>query len=117
MRNKLARLRDNCDALMQESGRLLYPYCEVCGKDMTCMHHFFPKSTSARLRYDWSNLIPICQGCHMRHHQAGDPSIHATIIRKRGMEWYEKLNKVRHEIIKVNISYYEKIKEQLRENI
>lgn len=78
------------------------------------MHHFFPKSVSSRLRYDFDNLIPICQGCHMRHHQAGDPTIHATIIKKRGQAWYDTLLKKKYETIKTNTAYYKYIWEMLQ---
>ncbi len=104
------------DTLLQEVGKSIYSKCEVCGKPMSCLHHFFPKSISARLRYDWDNLIPICQGCHMRHHQAGDPRIHETIKQKKGgLEWYEALRKRGREIIKVNREYYEQQMEKLKE--
>ena len=108
----IAKLRNECDKLLQQKGRLKYNDCEICNKPMNCLHHFFPKSMSSKLRYDWNNLIPICNGCHMRHHSAGDPSIHMTIVEKRGYSWYEKLDMVRHKTIKVNIKYYiDKIKE------
>ena len=112
-KSSVSQLRRKCDALLQEEGKRRYKNCEVCGNPISCLHHFFPKSTSSRLRYDWLNLIPICQGCHMRHHQAGDPSIHGTIIKKRGMEWYEDMKVIRHEIIKVNVAYYEEILKEL----
>lgn len=108
--SKLAVLRRKCDKALQEEGRRRYTYCEVCGKPISCLHHFFPKSISSRLRYDWDNLIPICVSCHFQHHTSYNPSIHATIIKKRGQDWYDKLEEVRREIIKVNVAYY---KEQL----
>lgn len=115
MRKKsdLTKAREMCDKSMQVAGMKKFKECEVCGKPAHCMHHFFPKSTSSRLRYDWDNLIPICQGCHMRHHTAGDPTIHATVIRKRGDDWYDELEQTRHEIIKVNVEYYKLKLEEL----
>lgn len=105
-----SKWQKKCDKLMQEVGTRNNPKCEICGKQVSCIHHFFPKSVSARLRYDWDNLIPICQGCHSRHHQAGDPRIHATVIQKRGgMEWYEGLLKKKNESIRVNVQYYKDI--------
>ena len=98
-----------CDKKLQENGKIRYSKCEVCGKPISCLHHFFPKSVSSRLRYDWDNLIPICQGCHSRHHQANDPRIHGTVIDKRGLQWYHELLKKKYEGIKVNIEYYKKI--------
>lgn len=102
-----------CDTRLQEKGRELYKKCEVCGKPISCLHHFFPKSVSSRLRYDWDNLIPICNGCHMRHHQANDPTIHGTIIKKRGQAWYDFLLKKKYETVRVNVEYYKYIWEML----
>lgn len=102
-----------CDKRSQEVGRIMYKKCEVCGKPMSCLHHFYPKSVSARLRYDWDNLIPICQGCHMRHHQAGDPRIHNRIIEKRGKVWLAEIHSKATESIKVNIAHYKYVWEML----
>ncbi len=110
---KIGWWRNKCDTAMQVKGTKENPNCEICGKPVNCMHHFYPKSVSARLRYDWDNLIPICQGCHSRHHQAGDPRIHGTVIQKRGMGWYERLLEKKKEEIKVNIGYYKEVLAQL----
>lgn len=106
------------DDRCQEIGRRIYQYCEVCGKPMSCLHHFFPKSVSSRLRYDWDNLIPICRGCHSRHHQAGDPRIHETIKRSRGGDgWYDALVRRKYEAVKLSKSYYELILEKLENHL
>lgn len=102
-----------CDTKLQHKGKELYQKCEVCSKPMSCLHHFFPKSVSSRLRYDWDNLIPICNGCHMRHHQANDPTIHGTILKKRGQAWYEVLIVKKYEPMDINIGYYKYIYEML----
>jgi len=112
---KLTKLRRTCDRTMQEVGRKMFPKSIISGKPTEVLHHFFPKSTSASLRYNWDNLIPLTNGEHMQHHLAGDPSIHATIIRKRGQVWYETLDKKRHDIIKVSLSYYQSEFERLNE--
>lgn len=112
-KSKLTRLRKDCDKLMQIKGMELCNKCEVCGKEAHCRHHFFPKSTSAILRYDWDNLIPICQGCHMQHHLNGNPRIHAMIIKKRGQEWFDTLEAKSRQTIKINQGYYKEIKELL----
>lgn len=109
----IGKWQRECDSLQQEINRLMYPDCEVCGKAMTTGHHFFPKSTSARLRYEFDNLIPICNGCHMQHHQAGNPRIHATIIKKRGKEWYELMDNLSREKVQVTVGYYRTIKSNL----
>jgi 5-methylcytosine-specific restriction endonuclease McrA len=109
----LTRWRKECDRRLQIKGMKEFPKCEVCGKPAYCMHHFFPKSVSSKLRYDFDNLIPVCQGCHMRHHQAGDPKIHETVKRKRGQSWYDVLEKKSREYNKVNIGMYKYIYEML----
>lgn len=104
--------RNKCDRLLQEINRKINKRCEVCGKHTTVGHHFFPKSVSSALRYDWDNIIPLCNGCHFKHHN-GNPTIHAVVIGKRGLFWYDNLEKKRHKIIKISISYYKKIYDEL----
>lgn len=112
-RSPLGKAQAECDQLMQKIGQRDNPKCLVCGRQCQVMHHFVPKSVSARLRYDWDNLIPLCNGCHMRLHQSGDPEYELTIIEKKGKIWYDKLRKTRLEIIKVNLGYYKEVKERL----
>lgn len=100
-----AKLRNLADRLYQE--KLKGKICEICGKPSTCVHHFVPKSVSNRLRYDPKNAIPICQGCHMRHHQAGDPVVHLTIQRKRGKKWLDYITKARYEMVKTDKIFYD----------
>jgi len=107
-------LKKEFDKILQQKGRERYQRCEVCGQPISCLHHFHPKSVSNALRYDWDNLIPICNGCHSRHHQMGDPIIHGAIIKKRGQDWYDKLLVRRYrETVKTNKVYYERIKQNL----
>lgn len=115
MKSPTTRIQKECDTLMQELGKLKFPKSEVSGLPTQVMHHFHPKSVSNALRYDWGNLIPLTNGEHMRHHQAGDPTIHGTVIKKRGQEWYENLLKRRYqETIKVNKAYYEEVRDRLK---
>ncbi len=107
--------RRTCDKLMQEIGHRDNPYCLLCGQPQQVMHHFFPKSVSARLRYSWDNLIPLCNGCHNRLHQSGDPSYEQRIIEKKGVEWYKALDAIRRNTIKVNVTYYREVKKLLTE--
>lgn len=112
---KLGTWRKKCDAIMQQIGHHQNPFCLICGQTQQVMHHFFPKSVSARLRYEWDNLIPLCNGCHNRLHQSGDPSYEQRIIEKKGKEWYDRLNSIRREVIKVNVEYYRNIQKDLIE--
>lgn len=107
------QLRKQCDTLMQEIGRLINPWCILCGKPCQVMHHFLPKSVCAKLRYDWDNLCPLCNGCHMRLHQSGDPSYEQRIIDFYGKPWYDNLQELRKESIRVNIGYYKQIQSEL----
>ena len=108
-----SQLQKKCAKLLQELGRETFEFCEVCGMPLSCLHHFVKKSQSNRLRYDKDNLIPICNSCHFKIHITDDPSIEATIIRKRGWKWYDQLMKKKHEMVKTNLPYYLKIKEIL----
>jgi len=112
-KSNVSILRAKCDKALQEEGRKRYKECEVCGKPISCLHHFFPKSISSRLRYDWDNLIPICIGCHFQHHSTYNPTIHATIIEKKGLEWYNNLNAIKRDYVKTNVEYYELVLEEL----
>lgn len=91
---KKKRLRKEADRLCYEICMLNNPLCEVCRDKAIQSHHFYPKGLYGHLRFDWRyNLIGLCMGCHFTHHQKSDPSIHNTIIAKRGIRWYNKLKK------------------------
>lgn len=102
------RLKRKADRLLQELVRSLYQYCEVCGKEMNCGHHYFPKSMADILRYDLENIIPLCNGCHVQHH-AGNPDIHSKVLELRGKEWEDNLRikkeRAKKEGFKANISW------------
>lgn len=82
------------DKVLQEIGRKMFNKCLVCGRDMSCLHHYYPKSSAGNLRYNFLNLIPICQGCHFRHHN-GYPEIHNKINEAKGGLWLRELNLAR----------------------
>lgn len=113
---KVSYYRNKADRMLQELGRVLHSQCEVCGKPMSCLHHFWPKSMSSGLRYSLKNCIPLCAGCHLRHH-SGDPTIHAAVIEYRGQEWYDELLKEKQKITKTNKQYYENVIKYLNELI
>jgi len=108
-KSTVSQLRNKCDKLLQENGRKQRKRCEVCNNSAQVLHHFVPKSVSSRLRYDWDNLIFLCNSCHFKHHTVGDPKIHARIIDYRGKGWYEELELARREYTKCNKGYYENI--------
>jgi 5-methylcytosine-specific restriction endonuclease McrA len=93
MLTKKNKLIKKADRELQEAGRRIYEYCEVCGAPMTVMHHYIPKSRSSFLRYNWDNCVPLCHGCHFKLHNS-DPFIQNKINEKRGKEWYKGLEQL-----------------------
>jgi len=82
--------------------------CEVCKKvPFDVMHHYYPKSQSSFLRFDFRNLIFLCRGCHTKHHLAGNPTIHNIINEKRGEMWRKELESefFRHQGHKLSDEY------------
>ena len=114
MAKKISYYRRKADRLMQEWGRKTYRKCMVCGRDICCLHHYFPKSKSSSLRYDEDNLIPICNPCHLQHH-TGNPEIHNTINEIKGEDWLRRLRKKKENHIKINIGYYKDIIDDYKE--
>ena len=107
----LKQLQSKCDKLLQAKGRKVFDKCEICGEPIHCLHHFFTTASSARLRYEWENMIPVCRSCHFSHHQKFDPHINVTILRVRGFDWYDNLVEIKKESIKTNRVYYNNILE------
>lgn len=101
-------LQKKADRAYQEWGRRKYKKCLICPKPLSCLHHYYPKSTSSALRYDEDNGIPICAGHHLRHH-CGDPSVHNSINEIRGKAWLTALKKKKEIYVKPNKKYYETI--------
>lgn len=105
-KEKTSTLRNKADKLFQELGRLHYSDCLVCGKEYSCLHHYFPKSTSTALRYDFENGINLCQGCHFSLHNS-NPAIQNTINEVKGEEWLKELTWRKHNLtVKPNNEWY-----------
>lgn len=85
------KLQDKADKLYQEFGRLSNNECLVCSGEYSCLHHYFPKSTSTPLRYDIDNGIPICAKCHLRIHANPSPETNNDINHIKGEEWLQEL--------------------------
>lgn len=94
--NKLVK---DADREMQEAGRKVYKKCDCCGRPMSCMHHWWPKSMSSYLRHHWGNVVPICNACHIQHH-SGNPSIHDTIKKKYPENYFEDLEREKHKAVR-----------------
>lgn len=115
-RNPIKTLKSKCDRALQEVFMQDEPYCENkdCSKLAVCAHHFYTKGCSSALRYDWDNLVAVCGGCHTRHHKASDPKLHATVMLKRGEDWYKKITlKKNTVIIKESQGYYKEVYENI----
>ncbi len=91
-------------------------YCLQCGGQAITVHHFIPQKSCEALRYEISNGIPVCQGCHFQHH-TGQPKLHALAIEKRGKVWYKKLQKIKDQPPHISISefYIKKKIEELKQ--
>lgn len=97
---------------------LLKDKCEVCNKKAIQVHHFFPKGSYSHLRYHLKNGISLCSGCHLRHHISGDPTIHQTIIDRRGKRWYNSLLlEAKKKLAPVKLSDLKKINKKLLDKI
>lgn len=106
-RSSLGTLRNKCDKVTQLIGHKENEKCLLCPRPHNVLHHFFPKSVSSALRYNFDNLINLCNGCHMRLHQSGDPSYEQRIIAIKGVEWYNNLASHARDYTKINKGYYE----------
>ena len=109
MAKKVSYFRKRADKSMQEYYQNQHLKCEICNNPAVYKHHFFTKSSSSYLRYDERNLISICNRCHFRHHNTSDPTIHATIIETKGLDWYKKLRRDSSRLQKTGINYYREI--------
>lgn len=107
------KLQLECDELYQSIGKKMFPKSIISGKPTEVIHHFFTKQSSSRLRYDFDNAIPLTNAEHFSHHIKSDPSIHATVIKKKGQNWYDVLLKKKNEMIKTNKEYYLYVLEML----
>ena len=111
---KIGYYRNKADRLFQEKIRKLYDSCFVCGEKHICGHHFITKASSANLRYDEKNIVPLCLKCHCLIHS--QPAlITAIIVSKKGNEWVEYLKKNKlNQKLRTNKAYYLKIIEGLK---
>lgn len=111
-------MQGKCDALMTPIAKLMNPKCEAeCGSRTQVGHHWIEKSRSAGLRYDTDNIVSLCNFCHgkihnnFRNNVVQSIDIALTIINKRGIKWYNKLNSMQVELsktkLKTNRAYYE----------
>jgi len=110
MNDKKKKLKRKADLLWYHKCLEIYGnICEVCGKQAIQCHHFVPKGLSLGLRYDLKNGVPLCMGCHFKHHHQGDPAIHEAIRKKRGKRWWNYLKNRREKHQTLTIKWLEDI--------
>jgi 5-methylcytosine-specific restriction endonuclease McrA len=57
---------------VSQSYRSAHPMCEVCSAKVSVVtHHLRPWQHYPALRYDYTNLQALCQGCHNDAHEHG----------------------------------------------
>ena len=111
--SKKGKLKRELDRLVQQIYIKRNPHCLVCRAPTDEMHHYVQKKQSLNLRWEEINLIPLCKGCHCRHHRSGDPRVVQTIILVKGHEWADEIERKRRIIFKDNICNLEEVKERL----
>jgi 5-methylcytosine-specific restriction protein A len=68
------------------------PYCEVCGKPATEVHHLTPVETMPNLQqmesamFDMANLQSLCHKCHVDAHRQMHSKSKATNLERRKAE-------------------------------
>ena len=109
-------LRNKTDKLLSPWIIKKYPKCLLCGKPSQVAHHHCHKSQSNRPRYEEINLIPLCTGCHCKLHH--NESYWASIIvQKKGLEWFEKLEKMKRELVKTDRYFYQENYERIKKEL
>jgi 5-methylcytosine-specific restriction endonuclease McrA len=114
--SSLGTLRNKCDKLLSPLIVKIYGKCELCGKPAQVAHHFVHKSKSNKLRYEIINLIPLCNSCHFALHQ-NESEYAARIVKIRGLLWFDTLEILKRETIKVNRKHYEEVYKELTSHI
>jgi 5-methylcytosine-specific restriction endonuclease McrA len=107
------RLRHKADRLLQE--KYTQGNCICCNREAQVVHHVVYKSRSNFLRYDPSNLIPLCNICHDKHHRTGDSAILASAVAKRGEAWLQDLQERRDISQKLTDEHLVEVIKQLEE--
>lgn len=116
-------LQRKCDSLLTPIIKIKTPLCEACSQPTQVAHHFIEKSRSNRLRYDFDNLIALCNQCHCKIHNrfgnsvVGGLDVADKIRERRGEDWYENIKIKGREIVKTDITWYEDNYKRLGEMI
>jgi 5-methylcytosine-specific restriction endonuclease McrA len=106
-----------CDRLLQEIVRKENEKCLLCNNPCEVAHHYIRKSLSSFLRYDFRNLIPLCNKCHCKHHLQEDPAFDVQILDIKGRAWYDEIERDRRKYNKVNAEFYKRIYQELTKRL
>jgi hypothetical protein len=96
-----------CDNLLSPIVKSEHPICffhgiaEKCTRDTQVAHHHVHKSKSLALRYDFENLINLCNHCHLMLH-CNESFWASKIVSVKGLEWFAYLEKKKQETTKPN---------------
>ena len=112
-KNNTTKLQKECDTLLQEINRIKNKRCLLCSNPCEVGHHFVRKSNSSFLRYDFRNIIPLCNRCHCLYHLREDESFNIRIRDIKGEEWYKGIQRDKNLYHKVNVAMYEEVKARL----
>lgn len=115
---KIVTMRNKCDKLLTPIIKEMHPHCllqgsATCAYETQVAHHHVHKSKSNRLRYEIDNLIPLCHSCHLMLHQ-NESYWASKVVAIRGIEWFEKIEKMKQETVKCDIHWYIANYERLR---
>ena len=73
-----------------------HPFCERCGLMGECVHHIIPRCKAPELTYEWSNLMTLCNDCHMKEHKMGNPNSYELGQSMEEREYvYDELERMR----------------------
>lgn len=111
-KSETKKLEKEADRILQTKIVAENPECEICHHPTECGHHFIEKSKSNRLRYEMTNIIPVCSSCHTKIHNRFSYSLGAYdiidfIIKKRGQKWRDRLEVIRREAVHTTPQWYE----------
>ena len=105
--------RNKADGKLTPIIKLLYPKCLLCPRPTEVAHHHVHKSKSTRLRYEIDNLINLCHSCHFTLHN-NESYWASRIIQINGLKWFAKLEKMKNEIVKADVYYFQSHYERLQ---
>ena len=95
---KIPTLRRKAEKLWQQAFKALHPdeTCMLCNKKYyEVVHHFISQSSSANLKFDFTNGIPLCTDCHCRLH-LGETGCESTrIAKQKSGTWWDYIEEAK----------------------